>query len=93
MKTWIDRLRRDHQLPIEVYRELLTCQDAEILEYLHLQAREVAMAHFGNKIFIRGLIEISNCCRNDCLYCGFRKSNIHVDRFRLSNMQIFACFH
>ena len=48
------------------------------------QAQEVALRHFGNKIYIRGLIEVSNCCRNNCYYCGIRKGNPKMcirDRF------------
>ncbi len=91
MKTWIDSLRREHHLPREIYHQLLTCQDADTIAYLHHQAREVALNQFGNKIYIRGLIEISNCCRNDCYYCGIRKSNINVTRYRLSKEQILDC--
>ena len=43
-------------------------------------AREVAVARFGTGIFIRGLIEITNYCRNDCYYCGIRRSNRRVER-------------
>ena len=91
MKIWIDRLRSEHHLPIEAYRELLTFQDAVVIDYLHQQAREVSLTQFGNKVYIRGLIEISNCCKNDCYYCGIRKSNTHVERYRLSKKQILDC--
>ena len=91
MKTWIDSLRNEHQLPTQAYKELLTCSDADTIEYLHQQAREVSLSHFNNKIYIRGLIEISNCCKNDCYYCGIRKSNSIVERYRLSKEQILSC--
>ena len=91
MKSWIDCLRKEHQLPIEAYKELLTCQDVDTIEYLHQQAREISFNHFKNRIYLRGLIEISNCCKNDCLYCGIRKSNINVERYRLSKEQILEC--
>ena len=42
-------------------------------------------------MFIRGLIEIGNVCRNDCLYCGIRRSNRHCSRYRLTEEQILAC--
>ncbi len=91
MKIWIDQLQKEHTLPSKAYYKLLTCSDADSMEYLHRQAKEVSLAQFENKIFIRGLIEISNCCRNDCLYCGIRKSNIHIDRYRLTQKQILEC--
>ncbi|MBQ9009600.1 MAG: [Clostridia bacterium] len=46
---------------------------------------------YGTDIFIRGLIEISNICRNDCLYCGIRRSNAHCQRYRLLPGDILAC--
>ena len=44
-------------------------------QQLYAAARSTAQRQFGNRIFIRGLIEISNLCKNDCYYCGIRKSN------------------
>lgn len=91
MKTVVDRLRTERTLPVEELRALLTHCDAETLEYINRQAREVAQAHFGNNVYIRGLIEVSNCCRNDCYYCGIRKSNRNVARYRLSKESILGC--
>lgn len=91
MRPWVDKLRRERTLPSEELRQLLTVCDAETLRYIHRQAQEVALHRFGNKIYIRGLIEISNCCRNNCLYCGIRKGNTHVERYRLSRESILAC--
>lgn len=91
MKTVVDRLRTERTLPVEELRALLTHCDAETLEYINRQAREVAQAHFGNNVYIRGLIEVSNCCRNDCYYCGIRKSNRKVARYRLSKESILGC--
>ncbi len=55
-------------------------------------ARAIEVKNFGKKIFVRGLIEFSNYCRNDCYYCGIRKSNKNVSRYRLSPDQILtAC--
>lgn len=91
MQQWIDRLKENQQLPIEGYKALLTCRDAKILEYLHVQARQVALSQFGNKIYIRGLIEISNCCQNNCYYCGIRKGNRNVERYSLDLETILSC--
>lgn len=54
-------------------------------------AQETAKEQFGNKIYMRGLIEISNICKNDCLYCGIRKSNCCVSRYRMTKEEIFEC--
>lgn len=77
MKRLIDKLRHYHSLTGEEYANLLSCQDTGTLLYLQQQAREVTLAHFGNGIFIRGLIEVSNRCRNNCHYCGIRVHILH----------------
>ncbi len=91
MRTLIDTLRQEHSLQAEAYRQLLTCSNPEEIKYLHQQAREVTQSNFGNIVYLRGLIEISNCCRNDCFYCGIRKSNIHVKRYRLDETSVLDC--
>lgn len=65
--------------------------DLTDFEYLRRKAYDLAHQRFGNRIYIRGLIEFTNICRNDCYYCGIRKSNSHVDRYRLSKEQILSC--
>ena len=59
--------------------------------YLQQQAQEVTLAHFGNAIFIRGLIEVGNRCRNNCYYCGIRKGNQSVLRYELTREDILEC--
>ena len=65
--------------------------DLSDFEYLRRKAYDLAHQSFGNRIYIRGLIEFTNICKNDCYYCGIRKSNSHVDRYRLTMDQILAC--
>ena len=91
MKQLIDKLRHKHSLTGEEYAILLTCQDADTLIYLQQQAQEVTLAHFGNAIFIRGLIEVGNRCRNNCYYCGIRKGNPAVARYALKRETIVEC--
>lgn len=88
MKYLIDQLRKDHTLMSDQYRALLTVRDPQVTEYLFTQAREVAQAQFGKGIFLRGLIELTNVCRNDCLYCGIRRGNTHVTRYTLTREQV-----
>jgi biotin synthase len=89
MRNTIDRLRDEHTLTTAEYRQLLSCADTD--DYLHQEARQVALRNFGNKIFIRGLIEISNHCRNNCYYCGIRRDNRRVARYRLDKATIRDC--
>lgn len=85
-------MRRERHLPSEGYAALLGAAcDGELLEYAMRNAREVADGQFGRGVFIRGLIEITNICRNDCYYCGIRCSNRHAERYRLSDEQIIEC--
>ena len=91
MKTIVDKLCQTHTLNAEEYRSLLLCEDAEVLGYLQEKARQTTIARFGHAVFIRGLIEISNRCRNNCLYCGIRKSNTMVSRYALSRETILSC--
>ena len=87
----IDKLYQKHALTAEEYRSLLLCKDTETLGYLQKKAQQTTLARFGNAVFIRGLIEISNRCRNNCLYCGIRKSNTMVSRYALSRETILRC--
>ena len=87
----IDRLRRERSLTDVELRELLLSTDTELIAYLKEQAREVAVGVFGREIKSRGLIEISNYCRNNCLYCGIRAGNAGVERYRLSAEEIWEC--
>lgn len=91
MKTLIAKLLQEHHLDAEEYKALLLCRDVDALIYLQEQAREVALGQFGNRVFIRGLIEISNRCRNNCYYCGIRKENQNVARYELTQEDILDC--
>ena len=60
-------------------------------EVLREAAQQTAQAVFGNKIYIRGLVEISSICKRDCRYCGLRRSNPNAVRYRLAPEQILSC--
>ena len=87
----IDELRDRQTLSDEGLRRLLQCDDPAAVQYLHDSAREVAEASFGRTVKLRALIEWSNSCRNDCLYCGIRCSNLKIRRYTLSKDEILAC--
>ena len=87
----IDRLKEIHSLGAREYGKLLLEGDASDFLYLRTAARECAQNVFGNGIYIRGLIEISNNCRNNCLYCGIRSGNGKLRRYRLDREEILEC--
>ncbi len=87
----VDKLYKFHSLTLEEYQYLLDNRSSEIALYLRKKADKVRREYYGNKIFIRGLIEISNVCKNDCLYCGIRGGNCNCERYRLSEEEILSC--
>ncbi len=91
MKQLIDTLMQTGSLPKEAYSALINCQDAEVRDYAREMARKVTDERFGKNIYIRGLIEFSNICKNDCYYCGLRKSNTNCNRYRLNEEEILDC--
>ena len=90
-KKLIDRLAREHSLSKEDYAFLVRAQDEETAAYAGALAAGVRREVYGTDVYIRGLIEIGNICRNDCLYCGIRRSNTRADRYRLTEDEIFEC--
>ena len=91
LERLIRRLARDHRLEAAEYEELLLRRDAEADALLAELALAERRRWFGETVFTRGLVEISNRCRNDCLYCGIRRSNRACDRYRLEPEDILAC--
>ena len=72
-------------------KEVLVSTDQQLHDALLAAARNTALKQFGNKIYIRGLIEFTNYCKNDCYYCGIRCSNNKANRYRLNKEQILSC--
>ena len=71
--------------------EELNASDDETLKYLFATARNLTEKNYGKNVYIRGLIEFSNYCKNNCYYCGIRKDNKTVDRYRLTREEILEC--
>lgn len=90
-KQLIDKLRSEQMLSKEEFLELLKEWNTEEEEYLYAQARQVREAVYGKDVYLRGLIEFTNYCKNDCYYCGIRKSNGKASRYRLTRQQILDC--
>ena len=89
-KQLIDKLERERTLSRNEYLTLIKNRD-KCRDYLTERAYDVRNKVFGNTVYIRGLIEISNYCKNDCYYCGIRRSNKNVKRYRLTPDEILNC--
>lgn len=91
MKNLIDKLEKNQILSKEEFVRLLAISEKDDIDYLTERAKSVRDDTYGKRVFIRGLIEISNYCKNDCYYCGIRRSNKNAQRYRLSKEQILSC--
>lgn len=87
----IDRLEAGQPLDHAAFASLIRERTPELDDYLFRKARKIREMHYGRDVYIRGLIEFTNYCRNDCLYCGIRRSNRNIRRYRLTEDQILAC--
>ena len=79
------------KLETSEYEYLIDNRNDEIADFLKSEAIKKRKEVYDNTVFIRGLIEISNICKNDCLYCGIRASNKDCDRYRLTKDEILSC--
>ena len=91
MKSLIDKLVLKEDLPKEKLKFLLENLDGESKKYLLAKADEIRRNAYGNKVFMRGLIEISSYCERNCIYCGIRKDNHKAQRYRLTEEDIVMC--
>ena len=89
-KNLIDKLEKEQTLNKDEYLYLIQNRE-NCKDYLFERASQTRDKIYGKEIYIRGLIEFSNICKNDCLYCGIRKSNSNCDRYRLSKEEILEC--
>ena len=91
MKRLMQKLKDTQSLAKKEWISLIENRTPELAEYLFKEARKVREEYYGKTIYIRGLIEFTNYCKNDCLYCGIRRSNKNAERYRLSKEQILEC--
>ncbi len=87
----VDTIEKEQNITREQLELLLNAKDTSGVEYLKERARNVTQSIYGNKVYIRGLIEFTNYCKNDCLYCGIRCSNKNAQRYRLRVEEILSC--
>lgn len=91
MKNLICKLEQEHRLTKDEFTWLLEDFTPDLSAFLFEKARKQSLEHYSNKIYTRGLIEFTNYCKNDCYYCGIRKSNTAAKRYRLTEAQILEC--
>ena len=87
----VDDLARHGSLSAEAYEELVEGVTPAVARHAAHEADACRRRIYGTAVFVRGLIEISNHCKNDCKYCGIRRGNATASRFRLSTEEILAC--
>jgi len=93
LENLLQRLETEHALPRNVWLELLRGHSPELQAAAARRAFAVRTRNFGNKVYLRGLIEFTNYCRNNCYYCGIRAGNPKAQRYRLTESEILAAGH
>ncbi|WP_281624021.1 [FeFe] hydrogenase H-cluster radical SAM maturase HydE [Senegalimassilia anaerobia] len=91
MLSLVDKLCERRSLSVDEYERLIAGRTPELAEELARRAVAERKRVWGTKVFVRGLIEVSSHCVNDCYYCGIRRSNKQAARYRLSPERILAC--
>ena len=91
MKKLLSRLSAGEMLSAEEFTEIIRSADESFRQELYTAAANVRKLHYGTDVYVRGLIEFTNYCKNNCLYCGIRAANRNVERYRLTEEQILAC--
>ena len=86
----LEKLEQNRNLTLEEWQALIQKQ-SEYQKEAEKRANILREQNFSNRIYVRGLIEFTNYCKNDCYYCGIRKSNQNAERYRLSTEQILEC--
>ncbi|HHW92557.1 MAG TPA: [FeFe] hydrogenase H-cluster radical SAM maturase HydE [Firmicutes bacterium] len=89
METLLKKLFQANSLTGDDLLYLLNNVDAGTEQLLFDLAHKTRIKNFGKKVYLRGLLEFSNYCRQNCLYCGLRRDNRRVSRYRLSREEIW----
>lgn len=87
----IEKLYNDSDLTDGELKQLIKNRSEKDFQLLAEKARLRCEQEYGNQVFIRGLIEFSSYCKNNCLYCGLRRDNKNAERYRLTQDDIISC--
>lgn len=91
MISLLDRLEAGEPLAQGEFAALLRGRTPALEQDLFRRAVRARRRYYGDAVYVRGLIEFTNYCRNDCLYCGIRRSNRRAQRYRLTQEDILSC--
>ena len=86
-----DAIKNTKRISKDQLGYILEASDEESVEYLYAAARSEAESCYGKAVFLRGLVEFTNYCKNDCYYCGIRCGNLKAERYRLTQEEILSC--
>ena len=87
----INKLEQEQRLTKQEWITLIDGRTPELSKHLFERAVKVRQKHYGREVYIRGLIELTNYCKQDCLYCGIRRSNREAERYRLPDEVVLEC--
>ena len=88
----IDQLEQEHTLSASQWIQLLNGRTPELAAYLFEKSRRAQIRFYGHTVYIRGLIEFTNYCKNNCYYCGIRSGNTHAHRYRCGWVQTWISY-
>lgn len=91
IKDLITKLAAAHNLADNELLTLITSTEPDTNKLLAQEADKFRRQYYGDKVYVRGLIEFTNYCKNNCYYCGIRVGNTCADRYRLTQEEILAC--
>jgi biotin synthase len=86
----LDQILNKEELTKDEIVFLLSLEKENEIEKLYLCADKIRKKYFGNEVHLRGIVEFSNYCEQDCLYCGLRKSNKNLQRYRMTKDEIIS---
>lgn len=87
----LNKLEQDHRLTVLEYEFLLDSHSDDFAQLAAKKANQLRHKYYDNTVYMRGLIEFTNYCKNDCYYCGIRHGNKKAERYRLSEEEILEC--
>ena len=90
MTDLVNKLSANNSLSKDEFSELLKFRNNETTEYLFEKALLVKEKFYGKSIYLRGIVELTNYCKNNCYYCGLRRDNIFIPRYRLDEKDLLG---